>query len=170
MISKIWRKFSLFYYWIRTHIWNRYHMLNMKSKQNGYSWGWQDRSELILFACMNLFKDFIEKERGGRSKLRTEMRPFDIAWGMNEQDFTEYFTGDIKKEQVLAELYDWWVGGRAAEHEAFDRMPTGLNNDIPIKTLDESQWEKWLAESDRIDNKDNEMLIKLIGIREYLWT
>ncbi len=51
-------------YYLRSHLIpsKRFHMLEMRSPQNGYKWGWCDRSSLLLYAPFAILRDFVEKE------------------------------------------------------------------------------------------------------------
>ena len=65
---KYWRTWPFKYisyalYWLRAHTLDRYHMLDIRDKRNGYAWGWMDRSEGILFANMAILVSFIEDEK-----------------------------------------------------------------------------------------------------------
>jgi hypothetical protein len=102
-----------FFYWIRTHTYNRYHMLNLKSPQNRYEWGWLDRDQAIVFACFNILKAYVEREMSQISYYApaTEWCP-------------EYDRRDEEKE--IMELYDWWTVGR---RKNLDENPNYLDED-----------------------------------------
>ena len=87
--------------------------------------GWRDKDDVILHACFQLLKDFVEQER--------EMIEI-IDWESDEE------TKNAKLE--IDFLYNWWMKRVDKEDD-----------------LDEKQYEE-----------DNQMLIKLISIRKYLWT
>jgi hypothetical protein len=88
-----------FWYWIRSHTFDRYHVLSLKSPQNHYTWGWIDRDRAMLHACFNLLKDFVEKEMEHNVYYlpATEYCP---EWDQRDQ------------EKEIKELYQWWMTDR----------------------------------------------------------
>ena len=163
------RHISKALYWLRAHTYNRYHMLDMRSTENGYTWGWYDRSELILFANMALLRDFIEKEKAFDSY---------VDWDSDEQHKTA-------RLEMLT-IYDWWMKGRPAEHKKedelleaaypnpFDFEPVPGSNLLRLKN-DETPELRKLRDQCRdmetlLEEKDEEMMIRLIKVRGYMWT
>jgi len=54
-------------YWIRTHTYNRYHIIDIRQPKNSpgqyhYRWGWLDRSQVLPLAMFNILQDFVENE------------------------------------------------------------------------------------------------------------
>lgn len=90
------RPLSDAWYWIRTHTYNRYHIVNCKDPSNGYEWGWRDRDQLILLASFKIFKDFVEQEY-----------PSNIDWDYND----EYRAAKAELEY----LYKWWTEIRPSQ-------------------------------------------------------
>lgn len=113
------------WYWFRTHTYNRYHIVNCKSPANGYRWGWQDRSQLLLYASFNILKDFVEKEYPGY-----------VDWNYDEPH--------RKARDEFLYLHKWWTEIRPAQ---------------VANTHDCDQ-----------DKEDQEHLLRLMAIREFLWT
>jgi hypothetical protein len=137
------------WYFIRCHIWNRYHMVSLANKATGYKWGWIDRDSAILYAAFNIFQDFCEKEKGLKNLL------FQYEYSADEESKRVY--------ETAVELYEWWVnGGREKDYKESKRL---------MKEADESgDMEAWLKAYNFSDTRDNEQLIKLVSIRGYLWT
>ncbi len=93
---KIWSHLETAKYWLRTHTYNRYHMLDLRNPF--YDWGWVDCDNQILYASFNILKSYVE----------AEMTTIDWEW-------------DEPHQEVGAEiraLYDWWTVERKAEHDA----------------------------------------------------
>lgn len=131
------------WYWVRTHTYRRYHMLDMRSPKNDYAWGWHDRGPLILYAAFNLLKQYVETEK-----------PFEtINWEWNEDH--RVVGAEIRV------LYDWWTSGRAQEHLAVDDE---------YKDTISKRWSSWGEAEQHLNERDDEMLLRLIKIRHYLWT
>lgn len=86
---------------------------------------WRDKDIILLHACFQLLKNFIEKEKEIIEQ---------IDWNHDEE---------IKHAKAEIDvLYKWWL-------ERFDKE----------NELDEKQYEE-----------DNQMLKRLIDVREYLWS
>lgn len=131
-------------YWLRAHTYNRYHILDMRTPE--YDWGWCDRDYLILAASFNILKAFVEEEYHGKFTL-------EVPENDKGTDMEDYWIERCKFELEVKELYDWWTKGRWGEK----------------KTLDDAEdftYDDMLS----LDIIDNANLIRLMNIREYLWT
>ena len=175
-------------YWLRTHTYNRYHMLDMRSKVNGYAWGWWDRSDLILFANMALLRDFIEKEKAFDCHVDWSSAAEALAARGEENDDGCGASRDAhaaaKKEMLT--IYEWWTKGRSEEHKKEDELleaayPNPFEFEpIPGSSMlrlkdDETPELRKLRDQCRdmetlLEEKDEEMLIRLIKVRGYMWT
>lgn len=94
-----------FFYWSRTHTYNRYHILDLRSPQNYYDWGWIDRDRAMLHACFNLLRDFVEKEMDRV-----------CYYAPATENCPEWDRRDIEKE--ILELYQWWKKDRREHIDA----------------------------------------------------
>jgi hypothetical protein len=113
-------------YWsIRYKTTNRYHILNIGSKENGWTHGYIDVRERILHASFALLVEFAETESDS------------VCWHWNEDVLR------VKAEMDL--LYNWW------KYERPNRNWTA-------------------AEYGKFTKEDSDNLIRLMNIREYLWT
>ena len=180
---------SRFLYWLRTHTYNRYHILNLKCKRNGYAWGWLDRSEGILFANMAILVDFVEKEKAFDCYVDWRSAEEVRASGEMENDPSGDANRDghaaAKKEML--EIYNWWTKGRKEEHDAleaesdsayqntsFKFEPSKTHKDMfemvtensPSLEVSRNLWDREAA----LEDKDKEMMIRLIKISGYMWT
>jgi hypothetical protein len=156
-------------YWLRTHTWDRYHMVDIRSRRNGYAWGWMDRSEGMLFAVMAMLVAFVEQERAFQV----------IDWDSDD--------GHREAVRELREIYLWWTQDRKIEHDEHERladeayegyqttfvpMPDGM---LKLVTSDETPEQRKARDDvreaeDRLDQKDTDMMIRLIKVREAMWT
>ena len=176
-------------YWLRTHTYNRYHMVDIRYKRNGYAWGWLDRSEAILFANMALLVQFIEKESGLDGYVDwSSAEEAQKACPEREMDQWEKDNHDqhYRAAKEMREIYAWWTKGRKEEHDALEKLeekaygdykvelkprPDGLldmdTNETPEhKALVEQAWQM----EEQLIKKDEEMLIRLIKVSGYMWT
>lgn len=172
-------------YWLRTHTYNRYHIIDISNKRNGYAWGWQDRCESLLFANMAILVDFVEKEQAFNSHVSWESAE---EAGINENDCSAsiYNAHAFAKKEML-EIYTWWKKERREERDAVDWMYDEAYKDdkiefepisngyFKLKDQPETELQKqlktWIYEYDNyLDKKDDEMMIRLINVRGYMWT
>lgn len=186
--QRIWRKIKRWepLYWLRTHTYNRYHIINI-SGQDGYKWGWIDRSHAMYLACFKLLEEFVELE-DPEIGTRTEKDYRGDPEVIPEDEWIKYHKPSIddqlEGDREIRALYDWWKTGRKQEHDACDKILDGYSKDfddifkpIPEKPgfleyiQDHSpQWEAWKLEHDRLEAKDEEMLQRLMKVRQRLWT
>ena len=176
-------------YWFRTHTYNKYHLIDIRCKRNGYSWGWIDKSEAILFANMAILVDFIEKEKAFESHVdwRSAAEVGGERGTENDPSGNECRGGHAKAKKEILEIYNWWVKGRkeeydaleAAHDEAYKDMTTDwkpckdspkflemVTTNPPSKEVVEALWKQETA----LEDRDKEMMIRLIKVSGYMWT
>src|ERR1700748_548963 len=56
---KIIKPISDFKYYIISHTIRKYHLLDLRNKVNGYTYGWNDADSQMLFAFMAIMENFI---------------------------------------------------------------------------------------------------------------
>ncbi len=139
------------WYWVRTHTYNRYHIIDMRYPRNGYEWGWLDRDRAILFASFAVLVDFVEKEYPGY-----------VNWESDDEH--------KKAREEFIELYNWWTAGRKVEHDAHDKRLNEHYGNRPFREVAKADRDRLHEMSDALDKKDQEMLHRLIEVRGVLWT
>jgi hypothetical protein len=163
------------WYWIRTHTYNKYHLVDCRNSRNGYHWGWMDGDELLLFANMAILNKFVEEETA-----------FECLTDWNNKDFPQL----NKAGNEIKDIYRWWNVDRKREHDVYEKLLDRISastfehqenkgwNKIkgtggeskPILSVSDEDFEKCRKMADDLETKDEEMLIRLIKIRGYLWT
>lgn len=144
-ISHVW-------YWIRTHTYNKYHILDLRNRKGegfGYDWGWLDRDQAMYIACFNILRDFVELEKPLGALDWPNQEWYQKLTPVEKQNHQ----AQMDQSQEIKNLYDWWIKGRALEHG--DAMVDSANYRDYIEAL---------------DKKDDEMLVRLMKIRQSLWT
>lgn len=174
------------WYWLRCHTYNRYHILNMSNKDNGWDWGWEEPDAQILYANMAIMVQFVELECG---------------FGDIGPDYEYVITApadevcDLHWQQSHAELiaiYKWWKYERKEEHRlqkealeahykkypykmefqrvdpdngdsVYKRVPTEHDKEEELELDMLMEWE------DELYQKDTDMLMRLMDIRSTLW-
>jgi hypothetical protein len=174
-------------YWLRTHTLNRYHMLDLRNRRNGYAWGWIDRREGVLFAIMAILTDFIEKEKAFDCHVEWRSDAEMAAAGEKIDDGGKTIRDDhaaAKKEML--EIYRWWTHDRKVEHDRYEALLSrAFPNPFEFERMENGMLrikEPFLTKEIRelrtqcepmeyaLEAKDDEMMIRLIKIRSYMWT
>jgi hypothetical protein len=92
----------------------------------------------------------------------------------------------LAKKEIL-EIYNWWKTGRKEEHDALEKMSDDAYQNTSFKfepsTTHEGMFEMVTANSpsrevaddlwnkeQALEDKDTEMMIRLIKVRGYMWT
>lgn len=146
LTKRFWRKpwnwIKTAWYWIRTHTYNRYHIINL-SGEDGYDWGYIDTDSAMLIACFKLLRDFVENEDPGVGTYTLDdYGPFNFD---GEKAQVER---QIERDAEVRALYNWWCFDRIAEQAQHN-------------TIKDYNWSF---------ERDQEMLQRLIAVRGCLWT
>lgn len=146
------------YYYIRVHVWNTYHLIDVRG-MDGYKWGWIDSDQLLLLASFKILSDYVELE--------------DPRCGFNDYglDPTDecYPKAQVLAEKEIRAIYDWWKFDRKHEHEAVEAWFVAYSKEKnPKKRLEKR--EIWFKLDCMKYTKDTDMLIRLMKVREKLWT
>lgn len=163
-------------YFLISHLvpWRRYHMVDIRSTENGYTYGWKDTSDRLMYALFALLVDFVEEEYPGH-----------VDWNYDEE------IRKIRDEFIT--IYRWWKFERPREQAEFwqEKQPAGLKERLrsvifedilrPVVPFGKSDRQKGQRRSEEeleqrqhreeeLKRKDDEMCKRLIDIRHYLWT
>jgi len=127
---------------------------------------WCDTDGRMLYGMMNLFMEFLEKET-----------PFEtIEWESDE------WHSNAKKEMIA--IRDWWLNHDNRLKEIDNALSDWHDN--KFKDCKDEDWINRINQSDKpedkvrfdylhelekkLDDEEEEMLIRLIKIRHFLWT
>lgn len=138
-------------YWLRTHTYNRYHAIDLRFPRNGYKWGWIDRNRAVMFAAFAVLVAFVEKEYPGH-----------VDWDHDD---------DIKaRRDEFMTLYTWWTKERREAHDVHDALMAAAYGVEADRRPTDVEFAKLRASEEALDAKDQEMLHRLVNVRESLWT
>lgn len=158
-----WPKLSHAWYWLHTHTYNRYHILDVRRAEpenaEGYRWGWCDRNHLLLLTSFLILRDFVEKEKPWRPTLSE----------YHESERDAIIDQQNAYDEIMA-LYNWWVKDRLAEHVAFERASAEAHERWRANSSDQELAQKMFDADDAERKRDDEMLLRLLKIRHWLWT
>ena len=122
----------------------------------------------MLFAVMAMMVSFVEEERA-----------FEVI---------NWDSDDEHREAVkdLREIYLWWTHDRKIEHDEHERLAddaykgfqtsyVSLSNGVLGMVINETVEQKKERDDvqeaeNRLDQKDTDMMIRLIKVREAMWT
>lgn len=155
-------------YYLTSHLRpsRRYHLLDIRSRENKYSYGWMDTPERLLYASFALLVQFVEDEYPGY-----------VDWDEDEE------SRRVRDEFIA--LYKWWKEERPSAHAENDgrflgtgsrksrlkRIFEPVGRSVNLKgSWRETSGIEHLNKSDELKKKDDEMLRRLIEIRHFLWT
>jgi hypothetical protein len=137
---------------------HRYHILDLrqpKAQCDTYRWGYSDPRERMLYACFNLLKELVEREL---SPIETTISNCEKRVGeCKDEDEKNILFDQLLYFKEINSLYEWWKDVRKVEYEEKEIM----------YDLDKN---KWMEASQRFEEKEQEMFMRLAKIREYLWT
>lgn len=155
--------FEKFHYWFVSHFVpsRRYHMLDLR-QEGGYQYGWQDVPEKMLYAMFNLLGEYLNKEK-----------PHDLTqWYTREQ--IEADPGMKMQQDALEEaqaIYHWWTVERKQEFEAESKLTHDWVEARKAKNPNKEElWKALQKMKADLENKEDEMIARLMKIRKSLWT
>ncbi len=165
--------------WIRYRTYNRYHVV-----KTGMEPGYVDVTERMLHVNFNMLKDFVEIEKAhmwkwSENSLMEQPGVSHLIWEMGLEG------GQAENAREIYELYDWWTNDREYREDA--DKDWDAYHDAMIKEHGEDSFftedntkeltklrDKWLKTSSKLEKKytkqDEQMLIRLMKIRNALWT
>jgi hypothetical protein len=165
------------WWWVKYHTNHRYHILKLSSKETGYTYGYSDPRQLLLNASFAIFRRFAEDENGLESLKHNADPEIWLKHCHTDEEKARCWDNINERARIYEDaldLYNWWFkGGRKAEHEAHDKQfdevieKYGFSNDSPEARA------AWAAHHDAewaLDNRDDDQLKKLAGIRQAMWT
>jgi hypothetical protein len=156
------------WYWIRTHTYNRYHLLDLRSDVGiVYKWGWIENDTAMMLSCFNILRKFVEVEKGLAS-LSWDFEN-DEWWKEAGEKERKVYINQRNDMNEIKTLYDWWMKEREREHYNVNGM-YGYDRKLVLDIFNDGRTLNWLEAMDELDKKDDLMLEKLIKYRHYLWT
>lgn len=166
------RPISNGWYWLKCHLLpkHRYHFLDLRQPHNedcidDYQYGWADVVSKILYANFNLLKEYFDEE------------PYDLRKDYSQEEI-DADVSMSRQQHVYDEaktILHWWQVERKTEVKYVnelrrlwcDAKDDDIGPDDP-ETL--SYWNQLNEAEAVLEAKTEEMLIRLIKIRNSLWT
>lgn len=183
------------YYWVRHRTVDKYHVI-----YTGLRPGYCDKDRQMLYGMFNLLVDFVEGELAWMQIVcsdsikipwymtKTQYRDKHgeglgveyLEWAMTLKDDDGNPLADVKHSQAwgakeIMELYMWWKYDRPNRRLPYDcvAIKDRFSVDEWLKGGNPTM-DKMLKSSFEIeqgyDKEDEEMLIRLVKVRQHLWT
>lgn len=135
--------FSEFRYWFRSRFIksSKHHVVYTDLKP-----GYHDPSEVLLYACFKVLENQIE-EMGGEDEVFRYNKILEME--KSEYDF-------LQKQKEILDIWLWWKYKRPLE---IIRLDKACKNRKKFQKIDEE-----------IQKETENMLIRLVKIRDFLWT
>ena len=179
-------------YFIRWKILRHTNVIKIKTLEPGY----HDKPEILIHANFQILVDFVEREWG--CKTLEELNEKVIIEEESSDSNTQWL--DSAKEQnrnsrEIFDLYLWWTSlrpNRINPYDYIDEKIRPVNVFVPVEWYDkektkpsmyrrdnqntehEAEYTKKIHEICKIEEdqlkEDTDMLVKLIGLRNHLWT
>lgn len=126
-------------YWLKSNIIKKYHLIDIRNSV--YKWGYIDPDYQVLYACFSILEKFVNQANIQGQIISIENDILKIK----DEDEILFLSNQLESYYKIIEIYNWWK-----------------NEYLPNANIEKSDVPEW-------KRKENEMLKKLIDIREYLW-
>lgn len=150
-------------YWLKCHTLasHRFHMIDIRQPKGSYltyRYGWIDSDYKMLYGMFAILCEYIEKEEP--LDLRLQYTDAEIkSQGLEHQTETH--------DEAKA-LYRWWKVEREDNFNVVENMLKASEDES--REENRARYKQYIQVRDEFDAKDTDMLIRLIKIRNSLWT
>lgn len=155
--------------WIRCHTYERYHLLDLRDhgEGHGYKRGWVDRNHAMLLACFALLRDYVEKEDPDVG-FHEDSAYFSLGHFEYSENDRREIKRQIEVDREIRDLYEWWVHERTKEHHAVAALVADVDTLSDI--TEHPNFDEYVRRNQELDEKDDAQLLRLVKVREGLWT
>lgn len=139
---------------------NKDHLVDLRQKSgfDRYTGGYTDPVNKVLRANFRILCDFVESEEFERQR----------KWYL-EEDQSEDNIHWKEATQEMINLHHYWMVERQQDEDKEQILHKLAKNKKTKEEYDE-QMEEWLKFYRGLENKEDEMLTRLLKIRRFLWT
>ena len=156
------------WYWIKCHTLKsfEFHKIDLRGVDpvNPYSFGYIDPDEAMLTACFAILRIYVEQCCPHDPEPPTESE--------EEQGVGDIIRKNKENYDEAMFLYDWWMNKRLEEkkeeNRLFDLVELARTNKLePEYTKASRAWYDYTVD---MESRAQDMLIRLVKIRNSLWT
>ena len=155
-------------YWLKCHTLKsyRYHILDLRQPSKDfcqidhYRYGWIDTDSRMLYALFNLLNQFVKHE------IKNLYLP-------TEEEIEKEPSLQDQKNLVLEiqQIHYWWNFERKQDHkEASDMLHVWYEAKKSKAGNEEDLYKKYRENEERLENKTDEMIARLMKVRRSLWS
>jgi len=164
-LSLIGWKLHDFKYWFISFIIERDHILDLRQPKRNkigdadhYRHGYIDTDTKMVYAIFNLLTNFVLRQRMYMPTAEEVAKEPILQTQLDK--YTEIYA-----------IYHWWNKDRKLEYKEADDAMTAWSKAKRSKSPDTKQlWDNLQNLNKRNEDKLEEMLIRVLGIRKYLWS
>ena len=153
-------------YWVKCHVLpsHQYHMLDLRQPKNesmhNYRWGWIDSDTKILYAIFNILNTFVKEELPHMYCPSEEEVQRDVTLLHQRNHYLE-----------IKSIHYWWNIERLRQNKIHAETLTQWSDAKQAQDPDEHVlWDKLRKLETTMEEKEDEMIGRLIKIRHSLWT
>ncbi len=171
---KLWfpvkKPISNIYWWAQYHLnpQYQYHILKLSQSNKNkldcdyYKYGWCDADRRMLFALFNILNEFVEKEMPEGYYVPSEDEALNDPGMKVQRDYAL----EIKN------IYIWWNIDRKNEYRSINQLQSKwwAAKKSKDRAKAENLWKDLQSAKDSFDNKEDEMISRLMKVRRSLWT
>jgi hypothetical protein len=157
-------------YWLKCHLMtkHRYHLVDLRKADSQYKFGWMDTDHRMVLAMFSLLIDFVEKEMPHGYFVPTEEEA-----ALDTGECNEHMGSRRQRNNYIEymAIYNYWKVERPKLEAEHDRLLTAWSAARGVNTPEsEKLWDELNAQEAAKDKVLEEMLLRLIAVRHYLWT
>jgi hypothetical protein len=155
------RPLSEIKYWIVSNTIRKYHLLDIRHRNDEYKYGWIDSDKQILLSLFKILVNYCEKEEDVPAKIKFLKEVNDgFDWNSNIQAY-----------ETMMECYCYWKLDRVLLQKEIDNtIDEWMSVRKSNKDLAKNIHKKLLSLELAFSELEEEMLIKIIKSRQYMWT
>lgn len=167
-----------FIYWIRSYTTHRYHKLDLRQPHTGtdddYRYGWIDECHQILLANFTILVNHVNSRNSCKFNFGTTQES--LSELREIIDKSNEFEVDVLKAQLrdleeIDALYQYWTVERKADlKKKYELLRDWSEHRLEDQEKDNTLWDAMNAFDNAFEEKEEEMLIRLIKIRKAMWT
>jgi hypothetical protein len=164
-----WRKYVTDpVYWLKCHFLksHRYHMLDLRQPANkefgfpAYKYGWIDSDTKISYALLNILNTFVKDEM-----------PHKYCPSEEEVIAEPHMQHQRSAWLETKAIHYWWNVERLRQQKTHDELLHKWSEAHKVNAPETQQlWDEMKKAEQALEDKEEEMLIRMIKIRRSLWT
>lgn len=153
-------------YWLKCHLLpsHRYHMLDLRQSKKdspmAYRYGWIDSDTKMTYALIKILNDFVKYEM-----------PHWYCPSEEEVEAEPHLLHQRNNWLEAKTLHHWWNVERLRQQKAHDELLHAWSDAHKVNAPETQQlWDDMKKTEEALEEKEEEMLIRLIKVRRSLWT